>query len=154
MIHTYLCRAPRTTTTDVASTALPTPRLSLPLPPRTLSLSLASSFSLSSPVLRPRLGSSLARAASSRVGGPPGGRKAGRRAGCHWPSSRVANQDAKGARPGYAPSPRSPRRFETDHEERRTRHVRRKREDPLVSPPQLSPREFQTPSGPFPSLLS
>lgn len=102
--------------------------------PNTLTLaSLASSFSLSSPVLRPRLGSSLARAASSRVGGPPGGRKAGRRAGCHWPSSRVANQDAKGARPGHAPSPRSPRRFETDHEERRTRHVRRKREDPLVS---------------------
>lgn len=96
--------------------------------PNTLTLaSLASSFSLSSPVLRPRLGSSLARAASSRVGGPPGGRKAGRRAGCHWPSSRVANQDAKGARPGHAPSPRSPRRFETDHEERRTRHVRRKR---------------------------
>lgn len=122
--------------------------------PNTLTLaSLASSFSLSSPVLRPRLGSSLARAASSRVGGPPGGRKAGRRAGCHWPSSRVANQDAKGARPGHAPSPRSPRRFETDHEERRTRHVRRKREDSLVSPPQLSPREFQTPSGPFPSLL-
>lgn len=168
MIHTYLCRAPRTTTTtttaaDVASTVLPaTPPSLSPSTPASNTLTLASFRLLFS--FHPR--SWAASRLSSLV--PRRQSEGQERQGCHWPSLLIRTRKVR-LRPGHAPSPRRRRRrFKTDHEGRgkTTRHVRRKREDlprresgtspprPFAPPPKLSPRDLQLRAPTFPFLLS